>query len=92
MLAVPHRVFVDAVIDHLFEEDVDAIIRTAAITQFADIHTGPQADMFLPVEAPYRVLIIPYFFLSHIVYTCFPDRIVDVPGGSAGISFSGVAC
>ncbi len=46
LLAEAHREFVDAVIDRLLEQHVDAVLRMGAIAQATDIHAGPQADVF----------------------------------------------
>ena len=35
----------DGVVDHLLEEDVDAVVRIGAIAQTADVHAGAQADV-----------------------------------------------
>ncbi len=44
-----HRI--DTVVDHLLEQDINPIVRTAAITQFPDIHPGAKPDMLPPVQA-----------------------------------------
>jgi hypothetical protein len=49
---VAHHVFVDAVVQHLLQQDVDAVIEAAAIAQLADVHTRPQPDVLLPVQGP----------------------------------------
>ncbi len=50
--------FIDTVIHHFFYQYINSIIRTAAITQFTDIHTRPEADMFAPVETPDGIFCI----------------------------------
>jgi hypothetical protein len=52
LLAMAHDEFVDAVVQHLLQQDVDAVVVTAPIAQLADVHTRPQPDMFLPIEGP----------------------------------------
>ena len=42
--------FINTIIQDFFQEHIDAIIGAGSITQFADIHARPQADMFPPIE------------------------------------------
>src|SRR5205823_13683803 len=44
-LAVAHDVFVNGVVDHLFQQDVAAVVVVRAVAQPSDIHSGPQPDM-----------------------------------------------
>ena len=41
VFAVAHGMFINTVVYYFFEEHVNTIVRTAAVTQFSDIHTGP---------------------------------------------------
>ncbi len=45
LLARSHDKFIDRIINHLFEQDIDAVVRMGAVAQPADIHAGPQTDM-----------------------------------------------
>ena len=49
-LAVAHEVLVDAVVDDLLEQHIDAVIRTCPIAELADVHARPEPDVLLPVE------------------------------------------
>ena len=48
--AMPLHKLVDGVVDDLFEEHVDTVVVGASVAQFADIHAGTEADMFIPFE------------------------------------------
>ena len=50
LLAVTHHVLVDAVVQHLLHQDVDAVVEGRAIAQLADVHARPQPDVLLPVQ------------------------------------------
>jgi hypothetical protein len=50
-LAHPHDELVHRIVYHLFEEDVDAVVRMAAVAEPTDVHAGPQADMFQGTES-----------------------------------------
>ena len=57
--SVPHGVLVDAVVDHLLQEHVDAVVGVLAVSQFPDVHPRAHPDVLLPIEAPnvvFRVL------------------------------------
>jgi hypothetical protein len=41
LLAVTHHELVDAVVQHLLQQDVDAIVEAAAIAQLTDVHPWP---------------------------------------------------
>jgi hypothetical protein len=43
-------VLVDAVVEHLLEEDVDAVFWRRTITKLPDVHPRAQADVLAPVE------------------------------------------
>ena len=45
LLAVAHNEFIDGVIRHLFDEDIDPVVRISSVSQTADIHTGPEPYM-----------------------------------------------
>ena len=57
-LSVAHQVFVDAVVDHLFKQHIDAIVSAGTIAQLADVHAGPKPDVLLPIERPNVALCI----------------------------------
>ena len=44
--AVAHDELVHGVVDHFLEEDVDAVFGIAAVPEPADIHAGPEPDVF----------------------------------------------
>ena len=50
LLAVAHREFVDAVVDRLLEQDVDAVLRVRAVAEAADIHAGAEPDVLERAE------------------------------------------
>ena len=58
VLAVPHRVLVDGVVDHLLEEDVDAVVGSCAVAQLADVHTGTEPDVLHRVEGDDLILLV----------------------------------
>ena len=45
LFAMLHDEFIDAIIDHFFEHDIDPIIRMGSIAQAANVHARAQADM-----------------------------------------------
>jgi hypothetical protein len=49
-VAEAHDVLVDAVIDHFFEQNVDAVLGEGAIAEFPNVHAGAEADVLTPVE------------------------------------------
>src|SRR5688572_9830342 len=48
LFTVAHGIFVDTVVYHLFNKDVDTIVGAGAIAQFTDIHSRAHTDMFAP--------------------------------------------
>ena len=46
-----HGVFIDAIVHHLFEQDINAIVGVLAIAQLADVHARTHADVLLPIQA-----------------------------------------
>ena len=61
-LAGIHLEFVDAVVDDLFQEDVDAVVALRPVAQLADVHTGTDAHMLHVAEVPYVLVGILYLF------------------------------
>ena len=49
-LAIAHEVFIDAVVNDLFEQDVNAVIRTGPVPQLADVHARTKPDVLLPIQ------------------------------------------
>ncbi len=49
-LARPHDELVHGIVDHLLQQDIDAVIRMGSVAEPADIHAGPQADMLQGAE------------------------------------------
>ena len=45
-----HHVLVDAVVDDLLEQDVDAVVRRRAIALLADVHPGAEPHVLVPLE------------------------------------------
>ena len=43
--ATSHDEFVDAVVDYLLEQDVDTVVRVAAVAHAPDVHPGAQPDV-----------------------------------------------
>lgn len=58
LLAVAHHMLVDTIIHDLLDEDVNPIVLTAPVSQFADIHTRTEADVLAPVERADGILRI----------------------------------
>ncbi len=58
LLAVPHRVFVDTIVDHFFKQDVNTVIRAAAISKLSNVHAGAKTDMFTPVKGFDGIFIV----------------------------------
>ena len=56
--AIPHDVFVYGIINNLFDQDIDTVIRVRAITQAADIHTGPLANMLKRTKGFYLGFVV----------------------------------
>ena len=52
LFAVAHHEFIDAVVQHLLQQDVDAVVEAAAVAQLTDVHARPQPDVFFPVQRP----------------------------------------
>ena len=48
--AVSHHIFVDRIIQHFLEQDVNPVVLMGTIAQPSDIHTGTLADVFKPLE------------------------------------------
>jgi hypothetical protein len=46
LATVAHDEFIDGIIDHLFEEDIDAVIVMAAVPQTANVHSSTGPDVF----------------------------------------------
>lgn len=50
LLSEPHHIFVDRVVENLFQEHVYAVVGIGAVAEFSDIHAGTPLDMFFPVK------------------------------------------
>ena len=48
-LSSPHDKFVNGVVQNLFQQDINTIVRGLSITQFSDVHSGTQTDVFIPL-------------------------------------------
>ena len=69
MFTITHGMFINTIINHFFQQHINAIVCAAAITKFTDIHTGPEPDMLAPVEAPDAgFVIIKKVFFSHELF------------------------
>ena len=65
--AVAHDELVDAVVDDLLDEDVDAVVGVRTIAHAPDVHTGPEPDVFQRRKGLDRTAVVLYgCFLSHI--------------------------
>ena len=64
-VAVAHNKLVDGVVHNLFQEYIDPVVLIASVTQTADIHTGPQADMLQGTEGFYFTFIVFRLFGAH---------------------------
>jgi hypothetical protein len=42
--------FIDGVVDDFLDQDINPVVRRATVSELSDIHSGPQPDMFLPVQ------------------------------------------
>ena len=49
--AVSHHIFVDRIIQHFLEKDIDPVVLMGTIAQPPDIHTGALADVFKALES-----------------------------------------
>ncbi len=56
--AIPHDVLVYGIINHLFDKDIDTVIRMRTITQAADIHTGPLANVLKGTKGFYLGFVV----------------------------------
>ena len=65
MAAIAHGVFINTIVNRFFQQYINTIISTAAIAQFSNVHTRPQAYVFFPVEAPDGVV-----FVSACIFFC----------------------
>ena len=41
---------VERIVEHLFQQHIDAVVGVRAVAQLADIHTGTATDVLFPVE------------------------------------------
>ena len=57
-LAEARDEFVDRVVDDFLEEHVDAVVVVVAVAEAADVHAGPQSDVFERGELLDRVLVV----------------------------------
>ena len=57
-----HHELIYAVVHHLFEKHIYAIIRRRTVTEFPDIHSWSHADVLFPIEGAYIIFGIFYFF------------------------------
>ena len=56
---------VDAVVDHFFQQDVDAVLGMAAIAEAADVHPGAQAYVSERIESLDRLLVVDDLCICH---------------------------
>lgn len=73
--ALAHAELVDRVVDSLFDEDIDAVVGVATVTEFADIHTRSATDMFSIVEVDNILIAVIHgsgiqylLFFSHFIF------------------------
>ncbi|MNY47072.1 hypothetical protein D3C86_1823100 [compost metagenome] len=61
--------FIDTVINNLFDQNINTIVGGRSVTQFTYIHPRSEADMFTPVERPYGIFIIlvQLLLFSHVL-------------------------
>ena len=62
--------FIDAIVKDFLHQDINAVILRCPVAQFADVHPGPEPDMFPPVEGFNAIFRI--FFGDHS-YENFPQ-------------------
>ena len=60
-IPVTHDVLVDAVIDHLLQQDVNPILRRRAIAQLPDIHPRAEPDVLTPIEGFDGIFVVGRF-------------------------------
>ena len=66
-----HLKLVDGVVHHLFEQDVDAVLRQIAVAESSDVHTRTRADMLHVGEVSDVVVGILYcWFLDFFFHIC----------------------
>ena len=58
LVAEAVHVFVDRVVDHLLDEDIDAVVGLRAVAQFADVHAGAQPHVLTRRERADGVVAI----------------------------------
>ena len=69
-LALAHAVLVDGVVYTLFDEHVDAVIRVAAVAQFADIHTRSASDMLHVIQVDDVLVAVIHGCRIYLVFFC----------------------
>ena len=77
-VACMHLKLVDRVVDHLFQQHVDTVLRQGAITQTADIHTRTGTHMLHITQMTDVLIVISYLFnlrFNVIVFFCHSDSI-----------------
>ena len=64
--AVTHNKLVDAVVDHLFQQHINPVVRIFSAAQTPDVHPRPQPDVFQRTQCLNFALVIDgLFFFSH---------------------------
>ena len=58
LAAVAHHVLVDAIVQHLLQQDVDAVVEAGSVAQLADVHARTEADVLLPVQGADMLLAV----------------------------------
>ena len=58
-----HLELVDGVVDHLFQQHVDTVLRQGAVAQSADVHTRTGTHMFHITQVTNVLIVIPHLFV-----------------------------
>ena len=56
LFAEAHHEFIDGVVQHFFQQHINAIVGGSAVAEFAYVHARAEADVLAPVEGCYVVL------------------------------------
>ena len=51
LFAKAHHVLVERIVENLLQQHVDTVVGVRTVAQLSNVHTGPAADMLLPVES-----------------------------------------
>src|SRR5690606_18966781 len=76
-----HHMLIDTIVKDFFDQNINPIVLSTSIAQLADIHPGPQPDMFPPIEGFYTLfcILIVFCHLNCVfLYTVIPLHLLDL--------------